>query len=85
MVFYSLKILILGCLHASQFLSLQLGRFPVRINTEAMTFHWEFTLGSDRIHEIIDTLPFPALGQNIFDAEWVAIFTRQNLERLQAA
>ena len=40
------------------------------LNTEAMTFHWEFTLGSDRIHEIIDTLPFPALGQNIFDAEW---------------
>ncbi len=40
------------------------------LNTEAMTFHWEFTLGSDRLHEIIDTLPFPALGQNIFDAEW---------------
>ena len=40
------------------------------LKTEAMTFHWEFTLGSDRIHEIIDTLPFPALGQNIFDAEW---------------
>ena len=40
------------------------------LNTEAMTFHWEFTLGSDRIHHIIDTLPFPALGQNIFDAEW---------------
>ena len=39
------------------------------LNTEAMTFHWEFTLGSDRVHEIIDTLPFPALGQNIFDAE----------------
>ena len=40
------------------------------LKTEAMTFHWEFTLGSDRVHEIIDTLPFPALGQNIFDAEW---------------
>ena len=40
------------------------------LNTEAMTFHWEFTLGSDRVHEIIDTLPFPALGQNIYDAEW---------------
>ena len=40
------------------------------LKTEAMTFHWEFTLGSDRLHEIIDTLPFPALGQNIFDAEW---------------
>jgi len=40
------------------------------LRTEAMTFHWEFTLGSERVHEIIDTLPFPALGQNIFDAEW---------------
>ena len=40
------------------------------LKTEAMTFHWEFTLGSERVHEIIDTLPFPALGQNIFDAEW---------------
>ena len=40
------------------------------LKTEAMTFHWEFTLGSDRVHEIIATLPFPALGQNIFDAEW---------------
>ena len=40
------------------------------LKTEAMTFHWEFTLGSERVHKIIDTLPFPALGQNIFDAEW---------------
>ena len=40
------------------------------LKTEAMTFHLEFTLGSERVHEIIDTLPFPALGQNIFDAEW---------------
>ena len=40
------------------------------LNTAAMTFHWEFTLGSDRVHEIIETLPFPSLGQNIFDAEW---------------
>ncbi|MEL6125241.1 MAG: thiosulfohydrolase SoxB, partial [Pseudomonadota bacterium] len=37
---------------------------------EAMTFHWEFTLGSDRIAELVEQLPFAALGQNIFDAEW---------------
>ncbi len=37
---------------------------------DAMTFHWEFTLGSERIGEIIEGLPFVALGQNIFDAEW---------------
>ncbi|RLJ40897.1 sulfate thiol esterase SoxB [Litoreibacter meonggei] len=37
---------------------------------DAMTFHWEFTLGSDRVNEIVQGLPFAALGQNIFDAEW---------------
>ena len=37
---------------------------------EAMTFHWEFTLGSDRVTELVEQLPFAALGQNIFDAEW---------------
>ncbi|MGX0877169.1 sulfur-oxidizing protein SoxB [Roseovarius sp. MBR-154] len=37
---------------------------------DAMTFHWEFTLGSERVREIVEGLPFAALGQNIFDAEW---------------
>ncbi|MEM8732369.1 MAG: thiosulfohydrolase SoxB [Pseudomonadota bacterium] len=37
---------------------------------DAMTFHWEFTLGSDRVTELVESLPFAALGQNIFDAEW---------------
>lgn len=37
---------------------------------DAMTFHWEFTLGSERVQELVEQLPFAALGQNIFDAEW---------------
>ncbi|MEM6971558.1 MAG: thiosulfohydrolase SoxB [Pseudomonadota bacterium] len=37
---------------------------------EAMTSHWEFTLGIDRVTEIVDDLPFPFLGANIYDAEW---------------
>ncbi len=40
------------------------------LKPDAMTFHWEFTLGSDRVNEIVENLPFAALGQNIFDAEW---------------
>ncbi len=40
------------------------------LKPDAMTFHWEFTLGSERLREIIDDLPYSAMGQNIFDAEW---------------
>lgn len=40
------------------------------LKPDAMTFHWEFTLGSERVTEIVEDLPFAALGQNIFDAEW---------------
>ena len=40
------------------------------LKPDAMTFHWEFTLGSDRVRDIVADLPFAALGQNIFDAEW---------------
>ncbi|MCI5112569.1 MAG: thiosulfohydrolase SoxB [Marivita sp.] len=41
-----------------------------QLKPDAMTFHWEFTLGSDRVAELVEGLPFAALGQNIFDAEW---------------
>ncbi|EBA06075.1 thiosulfohydrolase SoxB [Sagittula stellata] len=40
------------------------------LKPDAMTFHWEFTLGSGRVQELVESLPFAALGQNIFDAEW---------------
>ena len=40
------------------------------LGTEAMTSHWEWTFGTERVQEIVEGLPFPFLGANIFDAEW---------------
>lgn len=37
---------------------------------DAMTGHWEFTYGADRVKEIVEGLPFAFLGGNIYDAEW---------------
>lgn len=40
------------------------------LKPDAMTAHWEFTFGEDRVAEIVENLPFPLLGSNIFDKEW---------------
>jgi sulfur-oxidizing protein SoxB len=41
------------------------------MGVEAMVSHWEFTLGIDRVTEIVENeLNFPFLGANIFDTEW---------------
>lgn len=40
------------------------------LRPDAMTAHWEFTYGADRVQEIVDGLPFAFLGSNIYDAEW---------------
>lgn len=40
------------------------------LGVEGMTSHWEWTFGQDRVKEIVDALPFPFLGANIFDVEW---------------
>ena len=59
------------------------------LEVNAMTSHWEFTLGIERVMELVDNhLSFPFLGANIFDTEWDErafepyTFTEQNGKKI---
>ena len=40
------------------------------LQPDAMTGHWEFTYGTDRVNELIEQLDFPFIAGNIYDSEW---------------
>jgi sulfur-oxidizing protein SoxB len=40
------------------------------LRPDAMVGHWEFTLGAERVKEIVRALGFPFLGLNVRDTEW---------------
>ena len=40
------------------------------LKPEAMVGPWEFTLGKNRLEELINEMNYPFLGGNVFDTEW---------------
>jgi len=57
------------------------------MGADAMTAHWEFTYGTERVQELIEMMEFPFLAGNVRDTEWeepvfdgVAYFERAGIK-----
>ncbi|MCB1433035.1 MAG: thiosulfohydrolase SoxB, partial [Alphaproteobacteria bacterium] len=59
-----------GSYTAQQTLGADMVEVMNALSPDAMTGHWEFTYGADRVTELVEELPFAFLGGNIYDAEW---------------
>ena len=59
-----------GSYTAQQTLGADMVEVMNALEPDAMTGHWEFTYGAERVKELVDGLPFSFLGGNIYDAEW---------------
>jgi sulfur-oxidizing protein SoxB len=53
------------------------------LGVDAMTAHWEFTYGTERVKQLKDKLKFPFLAGNVVDTEWeeTVFASTHNFER----